>query len=270
MTLIINEIHLLKGLAETFQIAAADRRIMRGNKIESPRKKLFTIPHLNATVSYFGLASFVKSGKEIYLSEWIPNFISKSNDTKNLEEFSNCFRDALNSEIPLRFRKSYCSGFHLSGYRQDGLPEFWHFSNISGMEGPYYNAPVENYGKPGADFLWRDAIEFFHWDGLDPLSAKNGRYVYRNGDVRTHVIAWDILDTPMKEIMNLPDFHKPKSIEEYAEYVKFKFEFISYVYKHWANTKIVAKPIDIVILTKNGLIEKRNNKWQHVSVRKTF
>jgi hypothetical protein len=225
MTLLINEIHLVDGLKNTFQIAAADRRITRGNKIESPRRKLFPIPHLNSTVSYFGLAAFPKAGKEIYFSDWLPNFISKSHQYKNLEAFSNHLRDTLNMEIPFTYRKKYHSGFHLSGYREDGLPEFWHFSNISGMDGPYYKEPVEHYGKPTSDFLQRDAINLFHWDESDPASAKNGGRVYRNGDIRTHAIVSEILDLAMNEIMKFEDFRRPKSIEDYADYVKFKFVY---------------------------------------------
>lgn len=261
MTLVLNEIHIQNGLTQTFQIAAADRRITRGTKIESPKRKLFPIPHLNSTISYFGLASFIKSGKEIYLSDWFPNFIANSHQTKTLEEFSNHLRDTLNSLISLTYRKKYHSGFHLCGYRADGLPEFWHFSNISGMDGPYYKAPVEHYGKPTADFLQRDAIKLFHWDETDPMSAKNGTQIYRNGDIRTHVIASEIIDVAMNEILKLPDFNRPKTIEEYADYVRFKFEFISYIYKNWAQKKIISKPIDIIILTKEGLKEKKNNKW---------
>jgi hypothetical protein len=265
MTLILNEIHILNGLSETFQIAAADRRITRGSKIEKPRRKLFPIPHLNSTVSYFGLASFLKSGKEIYFSEWFPSFISKSYHTKTLEEFSNHLRDTLNVEISLSQRRKFHSGFHLCGYRADGLPEFWHFSNISGMEGPYYKDPVELYGKPTSDFLQRDAIKLFHWDETNPNSATNGTQIYRNGDIRTHAITSEILDAAMNEIMKLPDFNRPSNIEEYADYVKFKFEFISYIYKNWAQKKIISRPIDIIILTENGIKEKKNNKWQLVS-----
>ncbi len=65
----------------------------------------------------------------------------------------------------------------------------------------------------------------------------------------------------MNEILKLPDFNRPKTIEEYADYVRFKFEFISYIYKNWAQKKIISKPIDIIILTKEGLKEKKNNKW---------
>jgi hypothetical protein len=263
MTLIINEIHVQDGLDVTFQIAAADRRIMRGDKIENPRKKLFPIYHLNATISYFGLASFRKSGKEIYFSDWFPAFIKNSSHTNDLESFANELRDTLNKEIPLAYRRKYHSGFHLSGYRQDGLPEFWHFSNISGMTGPYYNNPVENYAKPTSDFLERDAIKVFHWDEQNPKTAQNKTQIYRNGDIRAHAVVSDILDLAMNEIMKLPDFNRPKDIKEYADYVKFKFEFISYIYKNWAKKKIIAKPIDIIILTKDGLLEKKNNKWQH-------
>jgi hypothetical protein len=268
MTLIINEIHVRDGMADTFQIAAADRRIMKGDKIESPRKKLFPIHYLNATVSYFGLASFTKHGKELYFSEWLPNFIMHSSHIKDLETFANRLRDTLNSEIPSVYRKKYHSGFHLSGYRQDGLPEFWQFSNISGMEGPYYTDPIENYGKPSADFLNRDAIKIFHWDEQDPKLASNGIQIYRNGDIRAHAIVSEILDLALNELMKLPDFNRPKNIQEYADYVKFKFEFISYTYKHWAQKKIIAKPIDIIILTKDGLLEKKNQKWQRTTAPK--
>lgn len=265
MTLILNEIHIQNGLSDTFQIAAADRRITRENKIEPPRKKLFPIKHINSAVSYFGLAAFRKKGKEIYMSDWLPDFIKKSGQESSLELFANALREALNNEIPKSYRRKYHSGFHLCGYKNDGLPEFWYFSNISGMDGPYYKSPVENYAKPTADFLERDAIEKFKWDKINPKSAKNGIQIYRNGDIRTHAIVSEMVDNTMNEILKLPDFNRPKDIKEYAEYVKFKFEYISYIYKKWAQQKIIAKPIDTLILTKKGTLIKKRDKWQYIT-----
>jgi len=264
MTLILNEIHLLNGLKDTFQIAAADRRITRGNNIESPRKKLFAIPFLKATVSYFGLASFTKANKETYLSEWLPQFIRASSHCSSLEQFSFELSETLNNTIPLKIRKENRSGFHLSGYNNISLPEFWHFSNIPGMTGLYYNKPVEKYGVPTSDFLNRDVISHFKYDGINLNSAINGVQTYRNGELITHVMASEELDKAMGKIMEYPNFNRPTTIELYADYVKFKFEIISFIYKNWAKKKIIAKPIDVIIIKRDGLYEKKKGKWTRI------
>ena len=44
------------------------------------------------------------------------------------------------------------------------------------------------------------------------------------------------------------DFKVPESKVDYAKYVKFKFEFIAYLYKEWARQKIIGRPIDVLIL----------------------
>jgi hypothetical protein len=264
MTLIINEIHLRNGLSDTFQIAAADRRITLGRKIETPRKKLFAIPHLGATVSYFGLAATNKNGKWLYFSDLIPDFIKKSHQTKTLQEFSNLLMQTLNKEVPIELRRGHISGFHLSGYTAAGLPEFWYFSNISGMDGPYYKKPVETYSFPTSDFLERDAKDKLSWDGVDLLSAQNRTMVYRNGDIRTHILASEQMDLFMGQILALPDFKNPKTLEEYAAYVKFKMEFIGKIYRAWADQKIIDKPIDVIIITKDGLKELNKNRWEFI------
>lgn len=264
MTLILNEIHLRDGLKDTFQIAAADRRITRGNEIESPRRKLFAIPFLNATVSYFGLAAFFKGNKWIYFADWLPHYIRSSTHCSNLEQFSIELSETLNDVIPLKYRKENISGFHLSGYNEDSLPEFWHFSNIPGMSGLSYNKPVERYGKPTSDFLKRDVLNHFNYDGTNPESAINGVQIYRNGELITHVMASEELDKAMSKIMEYPNFNMPTTIELYADYVKFKFEIISYIYKHWAKKRIISKPIDIIIIKKDGLYEKKKGKWTRV------
>jgi hypothetical protein len=266
MTLILNEIHLRHGFSDTFQIAAADRRIIRDGKVENPRRKLFAIPYIKSTVSYYGRASFVNDkGKEVYFSEWLPAFIRDNNNITSLEEFSKALQSALSSTISYEQKIDSPSGFHLSGYsRGDGLPEFWGFSNLTNSmdsEGNY-KKPFKNYGEPTSDFLERDARNpEIHWDGVNPSSAGNALQIYRNGDIRTHVLASEALDFTMKNIMNLSGFKKADTIENYADYVKFKFEFLSYLYKNWARSQIISRPIDVIILTKSGLKEKSKGKW---------
>ena len=78
MTLILNEIHLLRGLEKTMLVAAADRRIsMPDGSYHSTQRKLFRIPYLNGAVAYFGLAAVYPGGRQAYLSTWLSDFIRR-------------------------------------------------------------------------------------------------------------------------------------------------------------------------------------------------
>lgn len=247
MTLILNEIHLLNGLNKTMLIAAADRRISKPNgSYEATRKKLFPIPYLNGAISYFGLASVYPKGEIQYLSDWLPNFINKQAGTPDLETFAQKLKDALHKVIPETALQERPSGFHISGYNTQGLPEFWHFNNIGGMHGFEYIDFKPWYGPLSPDFLGRDAQKNFGWDGSNPSSAHNGVQTYRNGDFRAHVAAWEALDAVFKKLLQFPDFKMPSNPDDYKEWVRFKFEFIAYLYKKWAKKKIVARPIDVI------------------------
>jgi len=113
-------------------------------------------------------------------------------------------------------------------------------------------------------FLKRDALRY-GYDGIDPLSVQSGiRQTYRNGEIITHAMAWDQIDIAMSEIMKYPNFEAVNTIEEYADYVKFKFEILSYIYKNWAKQKVISRPVDVIILKKDGLFEKKNGKWMRI------
>lgn len=63
MTLILNELKVFKNLEDSAWIVGADRRITmkvpgEATKYFDTRQKLFAIPYLGATVSYFGLAAY--------------------------------------------------------------------------------------------------------------------------------------------------------------------------------------------------------------------
>ena len=138
--------------------------------------------------------------------------------------------------------------------KKNGLPDFWFLSNIGPMKGFNYTCQ-DHYPEPSSQFLERDAKANFGWDGSDPGSAKsNIVQVYRNGDFRMHVVAWEELDSIFKKMQNFPDFKRPRNPKEYGDYVKFKFEVIAYFYKKWAKKQIIARPIDVFVLmpSKNG------------------
>lgn len=249
MTLILNEIHLLDGLNKTMLVAAADRRISKPDgSYEATRRKLFPIPYLSSTISYFGLASVYPRGRMQYLSDWLPNFINTQSQVPDLETFAQNLRDALHRVIPQSTLQEHSSGFHIAGYNSQGLPEFWHLSNIGDIRAFQYVDFKPRYGPPSPDFLGRDAQKNFEWDGSDPSSAHNGVQTYRNGDFRAHVAAWEALDDIFKKLVQFPDFKTPSDPNEYGQWIKFKFEFIAYLYKKWAKKEIIGPPIDVIVM----------------------
>lgn len=254
MTLILNEIHLLNGLNETLLIAGADRRISKPDgTYDSTRRKLFPIPYLNGAVSYFGLSMVYPKGQPQYISTWLSGFIRRQSAAHSLRSFAERLGEELNRIVPPAILRDYPSGFHICGYDSRGYPDFWYLSNIRGIRNFQYVDLKPQYAPPESHFLGRDAAKEFDWDGSDPLSAKNGVQVYRNGDFRAHVAAWKSLDEIFVRLLQFPDFTRPSNPDEYGEYVKFKFEFIAYLYKKWAKKQIIARPIDVLALRKGAV-----------------
>ena len=253
MTLVLNEIHIVDGLRNSFLVAAADRRVSKPDgTYDSTRRKLFLIPHLNGTISYYGLACVYPRGKQQYLSEWLPNFIRAQSDTANVGLFAEKLRDSLHNVIKGDLLRRNASGFHIFGYNNDGYPEFWHLTNVGGLNEFKHIDLQQQYKRPSEDFLARDA-RVLGWNGTDPSSVKNA-WVYRNGDFRLHVVASDLLDQVFSRMNQFSDFRQPGDIATYGKYVKFKFEVIAFIYKEWADKKIIARPIDVIVVTSGGKV----------------
>jgi hypothetical protein len=247
MTLITNEIHMLDGFKKTVLIFAADRRLTYPDgSYGSTRPKLFPIPYLEGGVSYFGLALVFPKGKRRYLSDWLQEFINRHSTTKTLGDFGCELREELHTVIPADILERNASGFHICGYNSDGLPEFWYLSNIGGRDGVRYTNLQPRYGDPSPDFLGRDARSL-GWDGTNPLSIGNKSYAYRNGDIRSHTVAFERLDQVLGDMLSFPDFKRPERPEDW---VRFKFQFVADFYSKFAKQKIIGTPIDAFSLQK--------------------
>src|SRR6266849_430237 len=241
MTLISNEIHMLDGFKRTLLIFAADRRLTYPDgSYAGTKQKQFPIPYLNGGVSYFGLAEVYPKGKKQYLSDWLREFVIRHSTMTSLKDFAFQLRDELHTVIPAGILKKNASGFHICGYNSKGLPEFWFLRNIGGMDQFRYTNLLQRYMEPTADFLDRDA-KSLGWDGRNLTSIINKGYVYRNGDVRAHVIAFERLDEVLSDTLSFPDFKTPTKPEDL---VRFKFEFVAYLYKKFARRQIIGRPID--------------------------
>jgi hypothetical protein len=261
MTLIINEIRTLNGLSDSYWVCGADRRLTSDGKFHSSRKKLFPIKYLKGAISYFGLAVWIIEKKEIFLSDILKLFITQNSDCKSLDEFATRLQKHLNIKVPSNLLSDFATGFHIAGFNEKGYPHFLHISNVGKMSGFLYEDLKSKFKPPFADFLIKHAKDYFNWDGIDPLSAENKGFIYRNGDISTHVIASKKFDNMMKEIFELAGFERINNHKQQADYVKFKFEFIAKIYEKWTNEKIIGKPIDILVLTPKGILTEAKGKW---------
>jgi hypothetical protein len=205
-----------------------------------------------------------RNKRKIFIRHY-QTFISKNSDCNSLDDFANRLRVHLNNVVPKNLLKSFASGFHISGFDNNGWPHFLHISNVGKMEKYEYNELLDTYKEPYQDFQDRDAKKYFGWDGKNPKSAKNKGFIYRNGDIRTHVLVSKKFDDLMKDIFELPDFKDLKNHKELADYIKFKFDFIARLYEKWTDNKIVGKPIDVYVLTPTGILEQKNKKWQQLT-----
>jgi hypothetical protein len=141
------------------------------------------------------------------------------------------------------------SGFHICGYNSNNMPELWYFSNIRDLDPKTaeYKNFLPEYGKVSEDFLRRDAKKKFGYNGKNPETARNGVQIYRNGDIRAQVIVWQSCDEIFELLSSYSDFEKPAGtkLDEYEKHAKFRFKFLSSIYKQWCKRSIISAPIDV-------------------------
>lgn len=249
MTLVLNEIHLVDGLNRTVLIAAADRRITKVNGSHfGTHPKLFHIPYLNGAISYFGRADFrdVTDGTQNFW-DWLPAFIRRQSAARDLKTFTYKLCDALHRLIPGAVIGEQPSGFHICGYNERSLPDFWFLTNIRKMKDYAASEFKPSYKTPSSHFLERDA-KGLGWDGHDPSSARSNRVmIYRNGDFRAHAVVSRLVDEIFKHMSRFRDFKRPKNPSDYGDYVLFKFRFIAALYRKWMKHERIGEPIDIMV-----------------------
>ncbi len=234
MTLLITEIHPAGVLPDPVIIFAADRRISSQGRYHGIKKKLFAVPSLRAGLGFFGLAEFSSGNRKIEMSEWLKSYIVKrSRNPGTLEELAHALAGELNSLVPRHLREKYISGFHLAGISRDGMPEFWFIRNVEDdrttLTGTY---------SAREDFITRDAPKLITGDFA----------IYRNGDIRGHVAAWELFDQAFVMLLNQQDFHRLKTSNDYANWLKFKMEVLSYFYKKYSRNSVIGRPIDTLVI----------------------
>jgi hypothetical protein len=237
MTILANELRINQSIRNVTLIQVADRRITRGGKFDSNRRKVFEIPYLKASVGYFGLAQ--PTSRE-YFSSWLPNVIRHGHGIKTVKEFSEYLTDQLNKNVTKSLLETNPSGFHLCGLAEDGIPEFYFIRNIDRMEGPYYKGFKDAYSC-SEGFRTRDAITTNDGKKRPLSSLQNCIFWYVNGDLRSFWAFWMPATQFIDSISMDPEFPALKSDLERA---KWKLKVIAQLYEKYAKQKIVGGPID--------------------------
>ena len=243
MTLLINEIHVNQNLNDSYILQIADRRITERGKYLSSRQKLFRIPYLNACVGYFGLAQI---SSKIFLSDWLTNFINKSNFCASLEEFSCLLCKDLNCSVEKVFIEKNVSGFQVCGYNNNNYPEMWFVRNFTKMVGNDYEGLNLKY-EVDEEFLNSEAHKH-GFNGKDPDIASPFITYYINGDVLPFHSIWLELD---KFVIKMSAGHNIKDISTEKSIIKlgrWKMMVISTFYNQFTKNKIIGKPIDVEML----------------------
>jgi hypothetical protein len=233
VTLLTTEIHRHDRL-DAVIVFAADRRITRGSVRDSEQPKIFSIPRLHAGIGYFGLAEVPSGTGSEPMALWLQRFVAEST-ANTLGDLAHDFAGGLNAVIPARWRQSVASGFHLCGFTAAARPEFWYVRNCDDTAA---QNPTGTYAAR-EDFQGRDASRLAPEEGM----------IYRNGDIRPHVLAWEKIDQAFGSLLAAPDFNLPRAPIEYTRWVEFKMDLIAQFYERFCRVSIIGRPVDAFFIT---------------------
>ena len=227
MTLLTTELH--PGNNGGVIVFAADRRITRGTTPSADQKKIFRIQGMSVGIGYFGLAEVPTSVGNQPMADWVQDFLYTVQHSETIGAIAGRLAHSLNSAVPLDWKQTERSGFHLAGFSSSGRAEFWFVRNVDDNGNP----TLGQY-EAREDFQRRDA----------PNLAPGQAQIYRNGDIRAHVAAWERLDEAFGSLLAAPDFRSIQTTGDYLGWVQFKMKTIAAFYERYCTESIIGEPID--------------------------
>jgi len=181
-----------------------------------------------AGLGYFGLAEFPTPIGPERMADWLQDFLNTVKTSETLEAIAQRLASSLNEAVP-RHLRSERSGFHLAGTTSVDRAEFWFIRNVADD-----GEPTLGRYEAREDFQGRDA----------PNLPPGGIQIYRNGDIRAHVAAWEKIDEAFGVLLGTPTFREIQTSADYLSWVKFKMEAIANFYERFSENPIIGKPID--------------------------
>jgi len=245
MTLVVTEIaYDPRRKDASYILCAADRRLSDeyGNALDEEIRKIHKVRHLGATVAFFGLSVTDDGGWEF--DKWLPDWISKDNSA-TLEVFARRLLADLNAIVPPHVLRRRPSGFHVTGFNEKLVPEFWYIRNIRDLNGFEYANFQDRY--------WvTEELSEVHWK--DHFDTASGDYDsargcwFANGDLRVHGPAWFALDSFVREMEARGLLNRPQSPADLEKRLNWKMKTIGTFYDDLANEQLVGGGVDTFIL----------------------
>ena len=226
MTLLTTELHPVPGRAVI--VFAADRRVTRGTSRSSDQKKVMWVPSIRVGIGFFGLAEVPTSAGRQPMTDWLQDFLYTVRPDETVAVFAHRLAGALNAAVPVDWRNE-ASGFHVAGFGAEGSPEFWFVRNVDDSRQP-------SLGR-------YEAREDFHRRDRHTLPV-GAHQIYRNGDIRAHITAWERLDKAFGTLLTQPDFRPIVTTRDYVDWVQFKLEMVADFYERYCSESIIGRPID--------------------------
>ena len=174
------------------------------------------------------------------MSDWIQDFLNSVGPQERLAAVANRLANELNGIVPIAWHANERSGFHLAGFNEAGHPEFWFVRNVDDN-----GEPTLGRYEPREDFQRRDLAQ------LPPGSFQ----VYRNGDIRAHVTAWEKIDEAFGSLLGTPDFKEIATLLDYRDWVLFKMTSIADFYEQYCVPSIIGKPIDAFAFSRHEFVD---------------
>jgi len=172
------------------------------------------------------------------MDEWLKEFIDEHADCGDLECLAHALAKELNRDAGHR-GKNAISGFHIAGFNNQGLVEFWYVRNVAD----------DRQALLGEYQVRRD----YRRDPADNPQPGTVR-TFRNGDLRPHVAAWEGLDASLGQLIGAPGFRGLATPNDYVRWVKFKMAIIIQFYKNWSREKppIIGEEPDVFCVCGPG------------------
>jgi hypothetical protein len=246
MTLLATEIHRQADMDVI--VFVADQRIMRGSRPVKNQQKIFPIEQIRAGIGYFGLATVPVGHLPQPMADYLQDFLYTVKAGESLASVANRLCEKLNHEVPAEVRNREPSGIHLAGFADDGMVEFWIIRNMDDDDGRKALEMTEYYSSR-EDFRRRDAHNL-------PIDSAQ---IYRNGDIRPHVLAWTKFDKALAPLLHSSDFKPLLMPNDYVAWVKSKMMLIAQFYDAFAEPPAaIGEPIDAFAFTPTAFVGADN------------
>lgn len=232
-----------------------------GHKDYYGARKLFIVPKLNASVSYWGWADIPQRGfswkdknKLLRTELWLPHFLETNKENYNtITELAVLLEKELRQRIPkidIKKHENGDGGIHLAGYESiDGqlIPPFWHIHNGISQQLPNKKLCSEIV----------NANNDIPLEVGKRIRDQKGLAIIRNGIIEDYIVLWELFFKPNGVFSKTVHqtgltFPYADNLEKRVEFLKFQIETVIGIYRFSKEGGGIATPIHTLTIDLQG------------------